>query len=319
MNNLLNNKGITLVELLAALALVGIIVTVAGSLVTQTYQSNSKVQNEIDLKQQTNSILTIIREQITEENMEICLVDRHTIRLDDDGQAPYLYSNLITKEQLTISELYIENLDKSSTTNAPLNIKQDTSLNGKKCITTNNYPTSIKITTMIESDTNKENKKYTTSTIITKRSEEIDIALSDGENPGEDENDDSNDGDVATNDCSKLNVKGSNTITQNSLTCLQPVSISKGSTHTIDGAVTFNERLEMKNSAKIVVLGSVTIYGELNMKKDSKLIVKGALSFASGSSFTQPAKGTICVEGAVSNPLQNENIEANQGTGNCSY
>ena len=202
MNNLLNNKGITLVELLAALALVGIIATVAGSLVTQTYQSNSKVQNEIDLKQQTNSILTIIREQITEENMEICLVDRHTLRLDDDGEAPYLYPNLMTKEQMTISELYIENLDKSSTTDDTVSIEPNTATTGDNCIITDKHPTSIKMTSIIEGDTNLNDQTYTTSTIISKRGESTEVALPIGEDPADsdDSGNDENNGNSGGNE-----------------------------------------------------------------------------------------------------------------------
>lgn len=186
MNNLLNNKGITLVELLAALALIGIIATVAGSLVTQTYQSNSKVQNEIDLKQQTNSILTIIREQITEENMEICLVDRHTLRLDDDGESPFLYPNLITKEQMTISELYIENTKNSSpSTLDKIDLDQNSTSNDVQCIETDNNPTSLNITTTTSSEVSSNPQSYTVSTIIQKRENNYSITIPQDDTEGD--------------------------------------------------------------------------------------------------------------------------------------
>ncbi|MCA0969919.1 FapA family protein [Halobacillus litoralis] len=181
MKNYFNQKGLTLVELLAALALVGIIATIAGSVVTQTFQSNSIVQDEIDLKQQTNSILTIIREEVTQQNMKICLVDRHTLTMDDDNQEPLLYDNLLTKENMTISELYIENLNNSSSSPSELDINSSSNLSGDNCITTAENPIYIKLATAANR-AGEQDQTYKTSTVINNRSENVNVEIPDDSN-----------------------------------------------------------------------------------------------------------------------------------------
>ncbi|MFC7061635.1 prepilin-type N-terminal cleavage/methylation domain-containing protein [Halobacillus seohaensis] len=120
---LLNEKGITLVELLAALALLGMITAIAGSLFSQTMNSSSTVEDQINLKQKTNQILSHLREQTKQEPVEICYKNDQVIYVNGE--------NLLGSEHVFISQLYIENgqnsLSKSSeclttTTKSPINI-----------------------------------------------------------------------------------------------------------------------------------------------------------------------------------------------------
>ncbi|TGB04153.1 pilus assembly FimT family protein [Halobacillus salinus] len=175
MKKYFNNKGLTLVELLAAIALIGIISTIAGSLVTQTFQSNSIVQNEIDLKQQTNSIITTIREKVIQQDTTICLVDRETLSMENE--------DLLTKEHMTISELYIENIKNSPNSNDTLDITSDETLSGNDCIITDGSPTKVMLKTDVNAEENDQS--YQTSTIIQKRKTEPELALPEEENDGD--------------------------------------------------------------------------------------------------------------------------------------
>ncbi|WP_138415503.1 prepilin-type N-terminal cleavage/methylation domain-containing protein [Aquibacillus sediminis] len=59
----LNSKGLTLVELLGALALLGVVTTLAVTTLVQTIQYNNNAEADVSLRQQANLIATTIRNQ----------------------------------------------------------------------------------------------------------------------------------------------------------------------------------------------------------------------------------------------------------------
>lgn len=85
-----NEKGITLVELLAAIALTGIIGIISFRLLTGMFSANILAENDISLKKEANIILTSIREKAQAEEVrlripeeESLLVNEEDVLLDD--------------------------------------------------------------------------------------------------------------------------------------------------------------------------------------------------------------------------------------------
>ncbi|SIS50742.1 PulJ/GspJ family protein [Salimicrobium flavidum] len=101
MGRLFNEKGITLVELLAAIALLGIIGVLAFRLLTGMFTANSITQNDISLKQEANIILTSIREKAQEEEIIINIIDDESLLANKE--------DILRKDGLIITYFHAEN------------------------------------------------------------------------------------------------------------------------------------------------------------------------------------------------------------------
>ncbi|MCP3030471.1 prepilin-type N-terminal cleavage/methylation domain-containing protein [Halobacillus sp. A1] len=146
-NFLNNNRGVTLIELLAALAFAGIILTITGSFFVQSINSSSSVESQIDLKQQSNLLLSQIREETKNQPAEICFDNELQLYVNND--------RVLSNEHIYINELYIENGNISLS-------------NPGDCInTTTESPISIGLTV---STTEQNSSDYKTSTVIMPRS-----------------------------------------------------------------------------------------------------------------------------------------------------
>jgi len=79
-----NQKGITLVELLAALALFGIVLTIVTSVLVQSIKYNDRSENNVNLRQQANYVVTTLRNYNPgDEKYTICLNENGNLEIDD--------------------------------------------------------------------------------------------------------------------------------------------------------------------------------------------------------------------------------------------
>ena len=91
-----NEKGITLVELLAALAIVGIITAVIASVLSTGTSSADRTTSKQRLQQEANYIVEAIRAEYLEEDEEdikiITTVSSIAIKREDEGEVEKIIS-----------------------------------------------------------------------------------------------------------------------------------------------------------------------------------------------------------------------------------
>ncbi|MFQ3542612.1 type II secretion system protein [Halobacillus rhizosphaerae] len=166
MNKLLNNKGVTLIELLTALALFGIVTAITVSVLAQSMHASGAVEDNVQLKQETNLLLTAIREKANQGPADICMNSPTELMIN--------HENLLTFDNFLISKLYIEN--GKNTLDEPEN-----------CIKISaESPISVAITTSTKDST--PSQSYQISTIIPSQTAE-NLELAGGDSSG-DNNDD---------------------------------------------------------------------------------------------------------------------------------
>ncbi|SDI92406.1 PulJ/GspJ family protein [Salimicrobium halophilum] len=108
MYRLSNDKGITLVELLAAIALIGIIGVISFRLLTGMFSANLIAENDISLKQEANIILTSIREKAQVEDVELQVPEEESLLVNG--------KDVLTKDDIIITEFHAENRSDSEET-----------------------------------------------------------------------------------------------------------------------------------------------------------------------------------------------------------
>jgi len=94
-----SQKGVTLVELLAGLALFGIVLTIVTSVLVQSIKYNERSENNVNLRQEANFIVTSLRNHKPEEKYKICLDENGDLVLGD-------YS-IETNPSITYKDIYI--------------------------------------------------------------------------------------------------------------------------------------------------------------------------------------------------------------------
>ncbi|RWZ59924.1 prepilin-type N-terminal cleavage/methylation domain-containing protein [Halobacillus fulvus] len=253
-----NQSGITLVELLAALALIGVVVAIAGSLLGQLFQSNDHVQRDLDLKQQANTILMSIKEQSEDHPVNICLENPSTLTVNNG-------SNIITKENLTISELYIEKKE-----NTPQPISKD--LLTDSCETVGDFDKQIFLTVEIDE------VKYKTSALLLAQ-DPTDVMIEIGGDDVQTDPQDPGDPDLEpSEECKPLESKQQSTM-EGDRNCPEHVSIPTNATHTIVGSATFENGLTIGTNASLQIKGAGTFYGSTELRNGAKLYVSGPTVF----------------------------------------
>lgn len=103
LNSIKNERGITLLEVLAALTILGILGALTFSLLTTTVTHTNKTQSHIDLRQEANIILSDLRQ--THRNAE----EEYTIHTDE----------LIGRNDISFPEIKIKNEPPNETSILP--------------------------------------------------------------------------------------------------------------------------------------------------------------------------------------------------------
>lgn len=86
--NYKNNKGFTLVELIATISLLTIVIALSSTLIIQLMRTDAKTSDQISLSQETNVLISELRSQYESEDFELEYTDEHKLsfpkRTNDD-------------------------------------------------------------------------------------------------------------------------------------------------------------------------------------------------------------------------------------------
>lgn len=122
-----NEKGITLVELLAVLVIIGIVITMIGAIMTSSMKTSQRATIEQRLQQEANYITEAIRNEYLKRetaSIEVAIVDVNgKEQLQMDGQViseGYLYT---FQEDVTKSSIELKRTDKKSSFSLKLKSK----------------------------------------------------------------------------------------------------------------------------------------------------------------------------------------------------
>lgn len=103
-NFLINNRGLTLVEVLAAVAIASILIGLITSVLLSTLKQNNMTQSHNAIRQEANYTVTKLRNTHKDHTYTICYADDKKIYLDATK------SNLLANSKFTFSEVMIENV-----------------------------------------------------------------------------------------------------------------------------------------------------------------------------------------------------------------
>lgn len=113
-------KGITLVELLAALAIMGILVVVIASVLTTGTTASNKTANKQQLQQEANLIVEIIRsEYLKSENLEI------VVRVEEEAGQEILFMDARPISQGYTYTLSVNEIDPNYDTKFDMTLTDD--------------------------------------------------------------------------------------------------------------------------------------------------------------------------------------------------
>lgn len=172
-----NQKGVTLVELLAGLALFGIVLTIVTSVLVQSIKYNERSENNVNLRQQANYIMTALRsvdlDNVDSDGFEVCY-ESSTIQFEDE-------QNIRLNRDLTFESININGDLKEDCSNFIENDVADVSFT-----LTNGNQQSFSLSTIITHfnlDNKNDNPNPEPPTddkpIFTKKSEFLDLTLPD--------------------------------------------------------------------------------------------------------------------------------------------
>ncbi|CDO01625.1 hypothetical protein BN988_00060 [Oceanobacillus picturae] len=249
-----NEKGITLVELLAALGLLAIVITLSAGVLMQLLGSEEEASANISLKQNTNVLLSEMRNQFT-EGRNICYDGEH-------GDLEVVSINLTNGEQ----ELTEEN----------------------GCFTNANNSEAMQVKLTVKS---KTDKTYTTETTWNK-SEPYNLAiqLENSDDIDDVENDEEDYSPGEEGDCDYYgNTKFSRYQIGEWNSCLNPtvhdgsawiinnISIFQKIKFTIDHNLFTDQSLNLEQNANLIVKKSAKLSGPATIKRASNLSIGGHL------------------------------------------
>ncbi|MFC4556688.1 PilW family protein [Virgibacillus kekensis] len=78
-----NQKGLTLVELLASISLFGIVIVLASSILFQSLDSEETTSNQISLSQNTNVLISELRNQYNQGETDLCFNESSNLTIKD--------------------------------------------------------------------------------------------------------------------------------------------------------------------------------------------------------------------------------------------
>lgn len=101
-----NEKGITLIELLAVLAIIGVLLTLIGSIIVSSMKTSERATTDQRMQQEANYITEAIRNKYLERKEETI-----TIKIDNDKEQLLVGGTLISDGYTYCYQLEGEELD----------------------------------------------------------------------------------------------------------------------------------------------------------------------------------------------------------------
>ncbi|USK84261.1 PulJ/GspJ family protein [Peribacillus asahii] len=282
-------SGVTLIELLAALAISTLLIGIVYGVFTYSVQSNNKTQSHINLRQEANLIITEMRKRHQEAtaNYEICydellaneLPSKQGLLLEKVSIGKTTVNQTTCKEEIDPSQA----LPVQFTLTDQQNHNQftiDTVIEGRRMNESSVSVPIVKPGVCLpnSSEIKEGDKVYSSDTELKNR--EVDS--------------------VAQN----LYAKGTLTMKNGSMITVgcnaifeKTVTMHNDSTLLVNGNATFKDKVEIKNGKNgggMLIKGDA-YFEDLDLKNDAKLEVRGNAHF--NGEFIKPDKGSICVKG----------------------
>jgi prepilin-type N-terminal cleavage/methylation domain-containing protein len=250
-----NQKGLTLVELLAALALFGVIITLSTTIIFQFIGGEARTQNEMEVSQEANLAINDLRNQFSNGDSKICLTEQKNKILIKESS----YGNGEPNGIINDTQTCIDNIDLTK----PLHVKL----------------------------TEKDSGFTVQSTWHLKDDEVIEIALSNSDSDEEIEdiiNDEDNYSNGNTQD--NCDFYGNTKFTQTQIgtwnSCSNPtvhdgsawfpnnISIFSGITFTVDNNFFSDRQFNLEQNAKLNIGNNAKLEGRSTLKSNSTMNVK---------------------------------------------
>ncbi|WP_099158766.1 PulJ/GspJ family protein [Virgibacillus ndiopensis] len=251
-----SQKGITLVELLAAITLFAIVIVFSSTLIVHFSANNQKTSDSIEMSQDVNVIISQLRNQYYNENTELCIhnedisISNYTIVNGGDPEG---------NNHLKITNGCIQNVDNSKPIKINIQFKNKT---GNQFALNTAFSTSkphvLTVSTNNDDTELPDDNDYQDFPCKTNGSITIseDVKLRKG---------------VCPNDTF---------IVTGALTTLGKISLQHdGVTLKVGGSAHFIKKVWMAQTAKIDISGAVAFNQIVLMNKDSLMRVGGAANF----------------------------------------
>ncbi|MFD1038128.1 type II secretion system protein J [Virgibacillus byunsanensis] len=271
-----NEQGMTLVELLAAISLFAILVTLSSTIIIQLLNSEEKTSDQISLKQDTNVLVSEMRSTYYDENSILCM-DTSEGRIDLVMDETSITNG---NRELEINNGCVENVDHTE----PLHILLTTSNKSDQ-----NF--SVKTTWTSKTD-------YNFSVSI---NEEIDF-------PNEVTKDNIRDGCNLSGNTSfnmnEINAHYRCIVTDGNAEFPNDLLINKGSlTLTVDGNAEFLKSISLlknnPNNVELEVFGNAIFNGDLDFEKNkTEIYIHGDATFKGNIIFKKNLT-EIFIEGQI--------------------
>lgn len=95
-----NEQGITLIELLGVLVIMGILITMTGSILTSSLKTSKRATTDQRLQQEANYITEVIRKEYLKsekEKAEETEIKKIVVKIDNENKQLLLYDDVISE------------------------------------------------------------------------------------------------------------------------------------------------------------------------------------------------------------------------------